>query len=342
MNGYERIRAVLKGEKPDKVPLMLHCFMPAAAEAGITMEEYRNSAKNMSQAHLRFARKYDLDGILLDVDTALAAGAIGAKVDFPVDAPARVIEPAAREARKLLDLLSPEKLHKDDRIKILLEAVNILKEEVGGEIFIRGNCDQMAFSLAMLCYGMEDFLADLLDEEQEELILSLIDRALFVHLEFHRMMVEAGADITSFGDSSCGPDLISRELFLKYSLPFHQKLKKGLDILGIDTICHICGNLDSIIQDLAALGYAGLEIDYKTDIKRAANIMKNKSVAFGPIDPSGMFYFGSPDSIKKETLRVLDFFAGRGIVLGAGCAIPGGAPEANIRSFVDTARSYSI
>jgi len=342
MNGYERIRAVLKGEKPDKVPLMLHSFMPAAAEAGITMEEYRSSAQNMARAHIKFARKYDLDGILLDVDTAIAAGAIGAAIDLPVDAPARVIGPAALDIDRLIEIMSPEKLHKDDRIKIMLEAVEIMKREVGGKIFVRGNCDQMAFSLAMLSYGMEDFLADLLDEELEEKILSLIDRALWVHLEFHRMMTEAGADITSFGDSSCGPDLISRDLFLKYSLPFHLKLKKELDLMGIDTICHICGNLDSIIQDLVTVEYAGLEIDYKTDIGRAAVIMKNRSVAFGPIDPSGMFYFGSPAAIKNETLKVLDCFAGEGIVLGAGCAIPGGAPEINIRSFVETARGYQI
>jgi len=342
MNGYERIRAVLRGEKPDKVPLMLHSFMPAAAEAGFSMEEYRSNAKNMAQAHLKFARKYGLDGILLDVDTTLEAGAIGAQIDYPHDAPARVTGPAAHNIDQLIEIMSPEKLHLNDRIKVMLEAVRIMKREAGGEIFIRGNCDQMAFSLAILCYGMEDFLADLLDEELEDKILCLIDRALWVHLEFHRMMAEAGADITSFGDSSCGPELISRDMFLKYSFPFHCKLKKELDSLGIDTICHICGNLDRIIMDLADVNYAGLEIDYKTDIKRAAHIMKGKSVIFGPIDPSGVFYYGNPELIKRETLRVLDYFKGTGIVLGAGCAIPREASEINFRSFVETARCYHI
>ncbi|MCL2126639.1 MAG: hypothetical protein FWH38_00235 [Treponema sp.] len=342
MNGYERVRAVLKGEKPDKVPLMLHSFMPAAEEAGLTMEEYRNSPRNMARAHVKFARKYGLDGILLDVDTAVAAGAIGARVDFPVNAPARVAGPAAPDIDRLIEIMSPEKLRQSDRIKIMLEAVGIMKRETGGEILIRGNCDQMAFSLALLCYGMEEFLTDLFDEELEEKILCLIDRALLVHLEFHRMMSEAGADITSFGDSPAGPDVISRNMFLKYALPFHYKLKQQLDLLGIETICHICGNLDLIVEDLAAVGYAGVEIDYKTDIVRAAGIMNNRSVVFGVIDPSGVFFFGSPDSVRKETLRVLDCFAGTGIVPGAGCALPPGVPERNIRSFVETARGYPI
>jgi MtaA/CmuA family methyltransferase len=217
-----------------------------------------------------------------------------------------------------------------------------MKREAGGELLIRGNCDQMAFSLAMLCYGMEDFLADLMDEEREADILTLIERALSVHLELHRMMIEAGADLTSFGDSSCGPDVISRELFLKFSLPFHQKLRGELRKMNIPTVCHICGNLDIIMEDVARIGYEGVEIDYKTNIARAAQIMKGKSVVFGPIDPSGMFYFGTPEKMRDEVLRVLDCFGGTGIVLGAGCAIPQGAPEQTIRAFVETARGYPM
>ncbi|MDR1575557.1 MAG: hypothetical protein LBS37_06085 [Treponema sp.] len=342
MNGYERISTTLKGGMADKVPLMLHSFMPAAAEAGFTLTEYRNSARNMADSHLKFARKYGLDGILLDVDTCMEAGAVGVPVDFPPDGPARVSGPAADNIDELLEIMESEKLHKYDRIKIQLEAVGIMKKEAGGEIFIRGNCDQMAFSLAMLSYGMENFLADLLDEELEEKIILLIDRAFDVHLEYHRMMLEAGADITSFGDSSCGPDVISPELFVKYSLPFHKKLQRELAKMNTGTVCHICGNLDRIIDDVAEVGYAGVEIDYKTNIKNAARVMRDRSVVFGPIDPSGVFYFGTPELMRAKTGEVLDCFRGRSIVLGAGCAIPKGAGEELIRTFVETARAYRL
>jgi uroporphyrinogen decarboxylase len=342
MNGYERINITLTGGLADKVPLMLHSFMPAAAEAGFTMTEYRNSARNMADSHLQFVRKYGLDGILLDVDTCMEAGAVGVPIDFPEDGPARASGPASDNIDELLEMMRPEKLHECDRIKIQLEAVGIMKKEARGEIFVRGNCDQMAFSLAMLSYGMENFLADLLDEELEEKIILLIDRAFDVHLEYHRMMLDAGADITSFGDSSCGPDVISPKLFLKYSLPFHKKLQRELTKMNTGTICHICGNLDRIIDDVAAIGYTGVEIDYKTDIKNAARVMKNKSIVFGPIDPSGVFYFGTPESMRTKTREVLEYFNGRGLVLGAGCAIPKGAPGELIRTFVETARTYHL
>jgi uroporphyrinogen decarboxylase len=340
MTGFERIKTTLEGKKADKVPLMLHSFMPASAEAGFTMEEYRSSPKNMARAHIDFARKYDLDGILLEIDTCMEAGAVGVPLDFPIDAPARVTGPASENIDELIELMAPEKLAGCDRILKILEAVGMMKKEAGGELFIRGNCDQMAFSLAMLGYGIENFMLALLDEDLEEKILLLIDRAFNVHLEYHRMMIEAGADVTSFGDSSCGPDLISREMFLNFSFPFHKKLQSELAKIGHGTICHICGNLDLIIDDIAGIGYAGVELDYKTNIEHAVSVMKDKSVVFGPIDPSGLFYFGTPEAMCAETNRILNLFKGRGIVLGAGCALPPGTPEAVIRAFVETARAY--
>ncbi|AEF80573.1 uroporphyrinogen decarboxylase [Leadbettera azotonutricia] len=342
MNGYERIKTVLQGKKADKVPLMLHSFLPAAAESGFTMEEYRSNAGNMARSHINFARKYDLDGILLDVDTCVLAGAVGTILELPKDGPARAIAPASKNYDELLELMDPKRLYACDRIKIILEAVHIMRREIGGEIFIRGNCDQMAYSLAMLAYGMEDFLADLMDEDQSEKILALIDKAYYVHFEYNKMMMEAGADMTSFGDSSCGPDLISRDMFLKFSLPFHKRLKQDLERLNIATICHICGNLDIIVDDVASVGFTGVEVDYKTNLEKMAMSFKNKSTVFGPIDPSGMFYFGTPETMSAEVRKVLNCFHGEGIVLGAGCAIPKGAPEENIRTFTKTAREYMI
>lgn len=334
MNGYQRIKAVLAGERPDRTPMMLHSFMAAAAESGITMKEYRESPKKMARVHIDMARKYGLDGVLLDVDTCLEAGAVGVPVDFPEKEPARTTGPASEDIERLIEWMDPERLCADQRVKKAVEAVYLMKKEAGGELFVRGNCDQMAFSLAMLAYGMEDFMADLLDEDCQEKIFQLMDRAYEVHLRFHQMMQEAGADMTSFGDSSCGPDLISRDMYVKYGLPYHKRLVQDLKGSGVPVLCHICGNTDLILTELADVGFDALELDYKTDMARARTILKGKTVMFGPIDPSGVFFFGTPTEVERETERILALFGGEGLVIGAGCALPTGVPEENIRAFV--------
>jgi len=91
MNGSERINAALNGEKPDKVPVMLHNFMMAAREQGVSMEQYRNDPKVIAECFIAAVEKYRYDGIVVDIDTVTLAGAMGAVIDFPRDDPARIL-----------------------------------------------------------------------------------------------------------------------------------------------------------------------------------------------------------------------------------------------------------
>ena len=89
MNGYQRINAALNGEWPDKRPVMLHNFMMAAKEAGISQKDYREDPEKIAKVHIQAVEKYHYDGVLIDVDTATLAGAVGVPVDFPENDPAR-------------------------------------------------------------------------------------------------------------------------------------------------------------------------------------------------------------------------------------------------------------
>lgn len=197
--------------------------------------------------------------------------------------------------------------------------------------------------MAMLSVGMVEFMMDLMDESMAEGIRQLMDRALSLHLNYHQMLFDAGgADMTSFGDSSCGPDLISAQLYRNIAMPYHKKIASVLGAKDIPNLCHICGNMDIIIDDLANVGFSAIEVDYKTDIVRAAKALSDKSTMFGPIDPSGVFYFGSPEKIADETNKALEIFDGKNIVIGAGCALPPGVKSDNINAFVKTVNSYNM
>ena len=340
MNGFERTKRVLDGGTADRVPMMLHCFMSAVEEAGIDHKSYRESARLISDSHIRYAEKYGLDGILIDVDTCVEADAIGVKVDYPDNAPARIHSGNGMSIEDIRRALDKKRLYESKRVETILESVRLSRERVGGELFIRGNCDQMGFSLVMLAYGMADFMMDLLDEDVQDDILELIDKATDFHTELHRLTYQAGADMTSFGDSSCGPDLISPEMYRKFAFPYHIKLREALKKENIPSLIHICGNLDLICEDIASLSFEGVELDYKTNIDRAAEIFRQKSTVFGIIDPSGIFCLGSEDDVRRETQRVLDTFKGRSLIIGAGCALPPATPEKNIRAFVETVKAY--
>ncbi|MCL2118451.1 MAG: uroporphyrinogen decarboxylase family protein [Planctomycetaceae bacterium] len=339
MNGFERIERTLTWQPTDHVPVMLHNFMHAAREAGMTMKEFRSCPENMAQAFVGASMKYGLDGILTDVDTALEAHAMGAKTEFPDDLPARVVAPISEQIEEVIEQIDPAKLQSDERIQIYLETIRLIHREIGGQLFLRGNADQGSFSLAVAVYGMTNMMMDLSDGNKTELIMRLIERCYDVHLAFHLMVKEAGADMTSFGDSMGSPDLISPAMYRKFVAPFHKRLVADLSRKGIQTVCHICGKTDMILEPWAEHGFGGVEIDYKTNIPQAAKTMQGKSVVFGVIDPSGVFCRGDETLVQQETRAVMDCFPYGGLVIGAGCALPAETPSQNIHAFVQTVRS---
>jgi len=321
---------------------MLHNFMSAAREAGMTMREFRSKPENMARAFVDASRKYDLDGVLTDVDTALEAFALGAKTEFPEDIPAKVVGPISEHIEEVIESVDPEKLKSDERVQIYLEAIRLIRREIGGELFLRGNADAGPFSLAVAVNGLAETMMAMVDESKTELLLQLIERCYDVHFSFHLMVKEAGADATSFGDSMGSPDLISPKLYLKFVAPFQRRLAQDLSRHGIKAVCHMCGKTDMILEPLSESGFAGYEIDYKTNIHKARQVMKDKSVLFGILDPSGVFCFGTESSIVAATTELLELFADGGLVIGAGCALPAETPSENIMTFVKTIRNRQL
>lgn len=339
MNGYERITAALKGEKPDKVPVMLHNFMMAAHESGVNMEQFRNSPRVIADSFIRSVEKYQLDGVLVDIDTVTLAGAAGVPVDFPVYEAARS-QRGCLENLEDLGSLKPVKLEDYKYIQVWLESVRLLKDYFKNEIFIRGNCDQAPFSLASLIRGSQNWMLDLMMAD-ESLITDLLEYCTGISTGFIKLMVQTGADMVSNGDSISGPEMISPDMYEKYALPYEKRIADVAHAHGKSYVLHICGNTDPILDKMLLTGADGLELDYKTDTVKARNLMKDKVTFIGNIDPSGVLALGSAGEVKIKTRELLSIFSGvNRFILNAGCAIPSTTPPENISMMIDTARTF--
>ena len=327
MNKKERIRAVMDGGVPDRIPVMTLNFLMAAREGGITMREYRQSPAAIVRVLTEACEKYDTDGILLDVDTALLASACGADVMYPENIAAVTCDRQSRSIPQILDDLENLELEKQPRIQLYLETLERLCDwGRRNDVFIRGNADQGSFSLACMLVGMNQFLEDLLDEDCEEDIFRLLEETLRVSLKMHRLCHRAGADCTSYGNSSEGCSVISPALFRKFAKPFETRMATQLKAEGIFTICHICGSVDLILEDLTQTGCPMYELDYKTDIVRAKAVSKGHFAISGNIDPA-LFTTGTPEDIRRVTRALCDLYRGEGgLMIGPGCALGPNTP----------------
>lgn len=338
MNGFERIHKVLLGEWPDKRPIMLHNFMMAAREAGYSMKEFREDPKKAADAFIQSVEKYELDGVMIDFDTTLIAGAIGVIVDYPDDEPARIPKGLISTWDKL-DELKDIDISKNQRVQVWLETCRLIKAHFGNEVFVRGNCDQAPFSAASMVRGTQDWMIDLMMPGEE--VEKLLEYCTGVCVQFIDLMAETGVDMISNGDSPAGPDMISPDMFRQYALPYETRLVEAAHNQNLPYVNHICGNTDLILEDMLKTGTDGLELDYKTDIQKIYDHLGKKNLFIGNIDPSGVLALGSPQLVRNKTLELLKVYKDSPrLIINAGCAIPPATPSENIKEMIETVRNF--
>lgn len=338
MNGFERIHKALAGEWPDKRPIMLHNFMMAAKEAGFSMKEFRERPEKAASAFIQSIEKYDLDGILIDIDTTLLAGAAGVQVDYPEDEPAR-IPSGLLKSWDQLDQLQEIDLSRNERVQKWLETCRLVKKHFGDEIFVRGNCDQAPFSMASMIRGPQEWMLDLMMPGTE--VTLLLEYCTRIGIQFIDLMATTGVDMVSNGDSPAGPEMISPEMFREFALPYEKELVIAAHKHKLPYVNHICGNTNLILEDMLETGADGLELDYKTDIREIFRTMGDAKLFIGNIDPSGVLALGSKKLVREKTLELLEIYKeSPRLVINAGCAIPPDTPSENIRKMIDTIRNF--
>ena len=340
MNSYERTMAALRGEPHDRIPVMLHNFMMAAREINVSMRQFRDDPKIIAQAFIHAVEKYGYDAILVDVDTVTLAGSLGVSVDFPEDDPAR-LHGGLLVSLEDLKKLPPPKIENYRYIQNWLEAVRLLREHFGNEVLVRGNCDQAPFSLAALVRGIDHLMLDLFLAEPQQ-IVELLEYCTEATCQFIRLMAQAGAHMTSNGESTGGQELISPEHYKEFVLPYDKIIIEEAHKHNLPYALHICGNTDLILELMMETRADAFELDYKTDINKAFDMMHDQVTFIGNIDPSAVIALGTPDLVRQKTTELMDVFSKTNrFILNAGCAIPAITPPENIFALVETAKNYN-
>jgi len=340
LSSLQRCLKVLNGELPDRVPVIPQSFMFAVEIAGFSIGKVNRSGRLMADA-LRISQdKFGYDGCVIDFDDASLAEACGAKVIYRDDEPAIVDEskPLLKDLRDIDELELPDP-YKDGRLPEWLEATERLRAAIGNDVLVMGRADQGPFSLACLLRGMEQFMMDILIEDQA-LIEKVLDYTRRACLLFAKAQKDSGAHITSIGDALAGPALIAPETYRRLAWNPERLLTREVREYGIPFSIHICGDTTDIIEDMGKTGADVLELDWKVDMGRARKILPDSTVIMGNIDPSDPLVLGTPEQVDAIAKKVIKQTAGKGLILSSGCAMGRNTPEENMRAMVEAPKRY--
>ncbi len=340
MTSLERVRTVLSGAIPDRVPVCLLSFQNAAHLAGFGIDEYSLDGDKMAEAQLAYWDTFQHDIIDIENGVAAMAEAVGCKVEYSRDAPAWVIRPAIGNLAEVGSLRDID-LARSPALSALLRATQVVADAVGDRVCVRGESDQGPFDLAAEILGMERFLLALTDPEQAGGLHQLLRYASAQVEKLARAQIAAGSHYTLIGESTAGPDVCSPAMYRRYALPYQKQLVGTLRSQGVEVGIHMCGNATRIAGDMVGTGALYFELDHKLDRRVVRQATAGSVTIFGTVDPGYLLPRGSAADVAaaaQEDIRLLGQ-NGR-FVLAPGCTLPSDTPVDNVRALVAAAHQH--
>ena len=335
MKSKDLVSLTLRGEPTPRTatgPLAVHY---CSQVAGRSIQEYTSNPVVLADSVIRYWERFRPDAVWVSADTWVSAQAMGARVGAPGEnQPWSGLGPPLITRAREIDHIPKADPSAQGRYPLLLEALRLILEALGEEVFVVACFDQYPFSLASQLLGINETMVKLLDDRP--LVKALMERCLEYGLAYGRALGEAGAHLLSGGDSPAG--LIGPQSYREIAYPYEKRLIAGLkEATGKPVSLHICGDSTSILVDMAGSDADVLEVDHKVDIARACRVVGPEIALWGNLDPVGTLARGTPAQVTEEARRVLYSVREVGhprFVLSSGCTLALETPAANLEALL--------
>jgi uroporphyrinogen decarboxylase len=165
--------------------------------------------------------------------------------------------------------------------------------------------------------------------KDKEAVRTLLDFSFEIIKVYSEDIFDLGLDIGTIAEPTASADMVSRRIFEEFALPWLKKTFDWYTGKGLISSLHICGN---ITDRLAAVGKSGariLSLDYKVNMKTAAEVLGGKLVLGGNADPVEIMMNGSVETVRNTYLKIFKEVAGCPYILMPGCGLPSKTPLEN-------------
>ena len=351
MTSRERFINALQQKDVDRIPYGYLWFGAGNAvleRMGASLKDIYYSAKGIARAQMLAREMYHHDNVMSPWGCLLVeAEALGTEVNIKENAYPAVAKYALKSAVEH-EKINPRDIERSERVKNVAGSIEILKNEVGNEVFITGAA-MSPLMLASQVMGGTRVCIDMLKEREN--FHSLLEKLTESCILFANALLEAGADGIFVENGENTGDLFSLQMAEEFMLPYTKDFYDHIKAEGGYVISHNCASqafydlelklrpnaLNFAFGDVRQLGKK-YEIDCKklhnhTGIGCASRYCLKEFKEFseagiclmGNIVPNTPLT-GSRAEIEHEVKSCLKSAPDRGFILATGCEIPLNTP----------------
>ncbi len=270
----------------------------------------------------------------------LAIRGIGGHIKFRVKGTPDVQEPLLR-GNWASSRTPTARVRDDPGVRLLVEAARILSRTIGGETVV-GTSQWAPFTLGGLAYGVENLMRNV--RKDKAAVHAVLEYASDLCFDYLEPFIDAGVSMISLADPTASGDLISRDQFAEFSLPYLSRVARRIRARGVWVLVHICGNTTNRIDLIPGSGAQIMSIDFKVGLSDARRILGGKIAFAGNLNPVTIMQKETAAGIAAAGREAFAQASGAtgGYILMPGCDIPPSVPFENVRALVETAHSLKI
>ena len=337
LNSKERVMRFFGKEEIDRVPVfsgMGNVTVHGLEKYGWNFSEIHVDARKMANMAASTFQLFGLECAVVPFDMGVEAEALGAGINFyphHTDVVYPTIKEKVAEKVKDLDLQIPSDLAKAGRIPLVTEAIGYLKEEVGNDVAI-GAWVLGPYTLAGQLVDIGDLAKAAF--KAKETVQGILGTLAEVLIDISRIYREAGADYITVREMGATADILSPRMFKTLIRPYLEQVFAGMDS---PKILHICGDTDSIVDQMALCGADAISVEQKNNVAESRKKVGPDMPILGNIDPYGVVVQGKPEDVHNAVKAAIE----NGVdAVWPGCDFWPVVPRENMKALVEATRKY--
>ena len=335
MTSKERCLTVIRGGRPDRIPVFpLLMFLPAD-RLGVPYREYARKGSVMAEGQILMTEMFDVDAVTGCSDAFRVSADLGAKMVYPENGTPFAEEPCVRSSADLERLGKPDTSGRNSRMRDRADGVAEMVQAVGDERLVLGWVD-MPFAEACSVCGVSEFMLMLYDDPA--LAHRILEFLTEVVIDFAAMQLAVGAPMIGAGDASAS--LISPEMYREFALPYERRVAAAVHDRGGLIKLHVCGNVNDFLKDMAKGGFDLINVDHLVDFERAVEVFGQAGKAYkGNLHPTEDFLYADPAWCVSRARECIDKAKGTKYMLSGGCEIPPDTSDEVFRAFCEVPKN---
>jgi len=316
-----------KGQRPpvgNPTSIACHGLMD---KAGVSFPAAHLDAQAMADLALAGWEFLGFDTVMPEYSVVQEAAALGAQVDWGD----RDKMPDVKEVphADFDDILIPNDFLEKPSCRVVLDAISILRRQVGGRVAILGKV-MGPWTLSYHMAGTQNFLLALGMGEKAK-VAKMLRQLMPATIAFINAQFCAGANIVVLADHATG-NLVGPYHYEEHLLPIHQEIAAKV---GGPLILHVCGNCSDRLELFAKSGVDGYHFEWQVDSRDAVQRVGHQISLVGNVNNPQVLLQGSPEDVHKQARYAIE--AGVHIIAPE-CAIPLSTPLENLRAIVEAAQ----